>query len=70
MGAGVHTRLFNPRIDVWSDHFAWSEDRSIVGRTDIGNATIEALNLNHERRLKIREAEEWFDLFPPSENPN
>jgi hypothetical protein len=28
-------------------------------------ATVAALDLNHPRRVRIREAEEWFDLFPP-----
>jgi hypothetical protein len=59
--------LFNPRTDRWCDHFAWDEDWRIVGLTSIGRATIAALNLNHPRRVLIREAEEGFDLFPPDE---
>jgi 5-methylcytosine-specific restriction endonuclease McrA len=59
--------LFNPRADLWADHFSWDEDWRIVGLTAIGRATIAALNLNHPRRVRIREAEEWFDLFPPDE---
>lgn len=62
-------RLFNPRLDGWSEHFEWSEERTLLGRTEVGQATIDALSLNHERRLRIREAEEWFDLFPPSDTP-
>ncbi|HJZ56601.1 MAG TPA: HNH endonuclease signature motif containing protein [Gemmataceae bacterium] len=57
--------LFNPRADRWADHFAWDEDRRVVGLTPTGRATVTALRLNHPRRLTIREAEEWFDLFPP-----
>lgn len=57
--------LFNPRTDRWLDHFTWDEDWRIVGLTPIGRATVAALNLNHPRRVTIREAEEWFDLFPP-----
>ena len=56
--------LFNPRTQRWADHFAWDE-RRVVGRTPTGRATVAALNLNHPRRVLIREAEEWFDLFPP-----
>jgi hypothetical protein len=56
--------LFNPRTDHWEDNFFWDDCR-IVGRTAIGRATVEALNLNHPRRLLIREAEKWFNLFPP-----
>jgi hypothetical protein len=33
----------------------------------IGRATVFALDLNHPRRLLIREAEELFDLFPPTD---
>lgn len=38
------------------------------GLTLIGRATIAMLNLNHSRRVRIREAEEWFELFPPEED--
>jgi hypothetical protein len=58
--------LFNPRTDRWADHFAW-EDRRAVGRTPTGRATVAALNLNHARQALIREAEEWFGLFPPDD---
>jgi hypothetical protein len=59
--------LFNPRADQWSEHFTWDEDWRIVGLTPVGRATIAALDLNSPRRLLIREAEEWFNLFPPEE---
>ena len=59
--------LFNPRTDRWVEHFAWDEDWRIVGLTPTGRATVAALDLNHPRRVRIREAEEWFDLFPPDE---
>ena len=57
--------LFNPRTDRWADHFAWDDAWRLVGLTPIGRATVAALDLNHPRRVMIREAEEWFDLFPP-----
>ena len=56
--------LFNPRQDAWYEHFDWDEYR-VVAKTEIGRATIAALELNHERRVKIREAEKMFGLFPP-----
>lgn len=62
---GEEVPLFNPRTDRWPDHFSWDEDWRLVALTAIGRATLAALNLNHPRRVKIREAEEWFDLFPP-----
>ena len=48
--------LFHPRRDVWSDHFRWSGDH-VEGVTAGGRATVAALDLNHPRRVRIREAE-------------
>jgi hypothetical protein len=56
--------LFNPRKDAWSDHFRWEKQR-VAALTAIGRATIAALKLNHPRRIRIRQAEETFGLFPP-----
>ena len=56
--------LFHPRLDAWQDHFAW-EGEVVVGKTPKGRGTIEALVLNHPRRLMIRRAEALFGLFPP-----
>jgi hypothetical protein len=57
--------LFNPRKDHWTEHFRWDGER-IIGITGLGRATVFALDLNHSRRLQIRQAEAWFGLFPPS----
>jgi hypothetical protein len=47
--------LFNPRLQVWQDHFVWSEDGiSIVGLTPYGRATVVALKLNNGLALKVR----------------
>jgi hypothetical protein len=51
-------------MDRWTDHFEWDE-YTIVSKTDVGKATIATLRLNHERRIKIRQAEQLFELFPP-----
>lgn len=56
--------LFHPRTDIWSDHFEW-DDYQLMGKSDIGLLTIRLLDLNHERRIKIRQAEQMFSLFPP-----
>jgi len=48
------TRLFNPRADGWSEHFAWDGPR-IVGRTPIGRATIDVLVMNHPDALAVRQ---------------
>jgi hypothetical protein len=39
--------LFNPTRGKWSDHFAWSEDGTLIlGKTPCGRATVIALQLN------------------------
>ena len=63
--AGV-VPLFNPRQQRWSEHFHWA-GYQLVGLTPPGRATVLALDVNHSRRLLIRQAEELFGLFPPQE---
>jgi hypothetical protein len=51
-------RFFNPRTDVWADHFSAESSGLLVGKTQIGAATIKIFNLNHpdsivERREMI-----------------
>lgn len=51
--------LFHPRQHDWREHFAWSDDYTImIGLTPIGRATIAALDLNrkgvvNQRRLLL-----------------
>jgi HNH endonuclease len=48
-------RLFNPRIDKWSEHFLWANGYSIVmGLTGIGRVTVNTLNLNRIGLVKLR----------------
>jgi hypothetical protein len=54
--------LFNPRADTWSDHFRWVGYR-LMGQTSVGRATIQLLQLNHPRRVLIRQAEALLGLF-------
>jgi hypothetical protein len=43
--------LFNPRQQNWPEHFVWSEDSlQIIGKTDLGRATCNRLDLNDDRR--------------------
>lgn len=47
--------LFNPRQQIWREHFQWSKDGTkITGKTAIGRATILALDLNKPRFIKVR----------------
>lgn len=61
---GVAVALFHPIQLSWSDHFRF-DGYQIEGTTPTGRATVVAMNFNHPRRLRIRAAEEAFDLFPP-----
>ena len=62
--SGAIVPLFHPRRDEWRIHFDWAGYR-LVGKTPVGRATVAALDLNHARRVRIRQAEEHFGLFPP-----
>jgi hypothetical protein len=62
--SGSNVPLFHPRNHSWAKHFAW-DDYHIVGLTSTGRATVAALEMNHPRRVRIRQAEQMFGLFPP-----
>lgn len=66
---GKSIRLFNPRLDKWSDHFEWSEyGILIVPKSQIGRATTDLLNHNRPRILRIREADISAARHPPVED--
>lgn len=50
---GAIVTLFNPRTDKWHDHFEY-RGALIVGRTPTGRATVHVLNMNEDRRVKLR----------------
>jgi 5-methylcytosine-specific restriction endonuclease McrA len=45
--------LFNPRKDVWEEHFAVRE-AIIVGLSQVGRATVHLLSMNSARRVELR----------------
>jgi len=51
--SGVMVALFNPRQDVWTDHFVLRHGH-IVGLTSTGRATARLLNMNAARRVELR----------------
>lgn len=52
---GIEVPLFNPRTQVWTEHFEWRQDGiAIIGLTSIGRATVEALQLNNPIALTVR----------------
>ena len=62
--------LFHPRRHLWSEQFIWSADKLyIIGLTPIGRATVEALELNRERAVRIRDADVAAGRHPPTGDP-
>jgi hypothetical protein len=57
---------FHPRLQRWGEHFAW-DGYYLRPLSAIAAATIATLDLNHPRRIRIRQAEELFGLFPPED---
>jgi hypothetical protein len=72
---GRMVSLFNPREQLWREHFAWANDNTVIeGLTVTGRATCQCLDLNDERYLEedsIRAARRlWVraGLHPPKED--
>jgi hypothetical protein len=57
------TPLFNPRRDRWNRHFRW-KGALLIGRTNVGRATIEVPNMNHVLRIKVRDRLIEDGVFP------
>ena len=47
------TALFNPRRDVWSEHFRWT-GAVLQGLSAQGRATIDVLKINLPKRVATR----------------
>jgi hypothetical protein len=52
---GQIVRLFNPRQDVWSEHFVWAASQ-LTGLTPIGRATVNVLQCNRLDACLVRGA--------------
>lgn len=47
--------LFNPRNQIWHDHFLWNDGGiRVQGKTAIGRATVDRLKMNQERIIRVR----------------
>lgn len=63
-------RLYNPRRQRWSRHFAWSQDGTrIVGLTPTGRATVAALRINNPHAEAIRREWVMAGWHPPKDVP-
>ena len=61
---GEKVPIFNPRQQVWKEHFQWN-GVEVIGLTAIGRAIINALNMNRAIMLAIRAEEELLGRHPP-----
>jgi 5-methylcytosine-specific restriction endonuclease McrA len=52
---GKLTALYNPRIQVWADHFELQQSL-IVRKTPEGRVTVRLLQLNHTDQVEIRKS--------------
>ncbi len=59
--------LFNPRHQLWSGHFAWSQNSlHIIGLSPTGRATIKTLRMNNSLVVHSRSLWVQLGLHPPS----
>ena len=65
--SGELAPLFNPRTQVWRDHFAWSDDALFfIGLTPCGRATVARLMLNRMNVVNLRRILREAELHPPA----
>jgi hypothetical protein len=65
-GTKGRVAFFNPRQDVWDEHFEWSSTRpgELIGRTATGRATIVGLEINAPDMIALRVLLAEVGLFP------
>jgi hypothetical protein len=66
IASGTWVNIFNPRVLNWNEHFAWSEDFTIIlGIGAVGRITVEELQLNRPKLIAYRNAVSSFGVHPP-----
>lgn len=61
---GENVALFHPRRDLWNLHFRWN-GCELVGISDAGRATVQALAMNRPIIVSIRREESLHGRHPP-----
>ncbi|MBL7815564.1 MAG: HNH endonuclease [Saprospiraceae bacterium] len=63
---GSLVTLYNPRTDIWAEHFEWREYfTEIIGISPIGRATVNRLQLNRDGLVNLRRVLVDAGLHPP-----
>ncbi|MEO0413594.1 MAG: HNH endonuclease signature motif containing protein [Verrucomicrobiota bacterium] len=63
---GTLAAIYNPRKEVWEDHFLWIEGGALIeGRTSVGRGTVEALRLNEPLVVLARRLWIQWGVHPP-----
>ncbi len=63
---GKEIPLFHPRKDNWNDHFKWdNEVLYIIGISLKGKLTIQALDMNRQGLINLRQVLKNAGLHPP-----
>jgi hypothetical protein len=64
--SGETVALFNPRKQVWKEHFAWDDTGAhIIGLTPCGRATVVALKMNLDEVVAFRRLIASVGWYPP-----
>jgi hypothetical protein len=61
---GQIERLYHPRKQVWTEHFALQDDMRIVGLTPAGRTTVRVLQMNDEAHIENRQVLAEIDEYP------
>jgi len=65
---GDQVRLYNPRQEVWRDHFRWNiHSDQIVGLSPTGRVTVLVLQLNRPSLVKARQLWAAVGWHPPAD---
>ncbi len=58
--------LFHPRKDLWTEHSAWDETYlQVIGLSPCGRATVNALQLNRQGLVNLRQLMKLGGIHPP-----
>jgi hypothetical protein len=61
---GKLVALYNPRTEDWARHFGFTKRWRVTGRSSVGRATVEALAMNRDAVVLIRQELVLLGRFP------